>query len=149
MLTVSSSGYLALTHAQRCRVFKLLGEIPCAGAGTLIAAGDDTSKSIKAKCGVCDNPGANSREPGPYDYNCFHEAIATLKALIGLPEFESSRKPRVVAMISLRSFATHFSDNSFLDLEVSSLGQWCMKSLSSSVRELRIVAGYVRIGLLM
>jgi len=77
-----------------------------------------------------------------HDQDPSHEGIAILKSLICLPEFEESRKPRIIAMMTLRNFAMHFSESSFLDLEKSILGQWCLRSLHSSVRELRVCAGY-------
>jgi serine/threonine-protein kinase ATR len=46
-----------------------------------------------------------------------------------------------MVMFALRRFALHFPNADLLDLEVSNLGQWCLKSLRSSVRELRIAAG--------
>jgi serine/threonine-protein kinase ATR len=77
-----------------------------------------------------------------YDPTLAAEAIATFANLIDLPEFEESRKPRVQGMLALHHFATHFKEGAFLDLETSTLGQWCLKSLRSSMRELRIAAGY-------
>ena len=44
-------------------------------------------------------------------------------------------------MISLRRFALHCDDPEFLNLESSVAGQWCLQSLHSSIRELRIAAG--------
>lgn len=44
-------------------------------------------------------------------------------------------------MIATRRVAMHCADEDFLDLETSELGQWCLQSLNSSLRELRIAAG--------
>lgn len=44
-------------------------------------------------------------------------------------------------MQGLRRLALHCDDPGFLNLETSSTGQWCIQSLNSSVRELRIAAG--------
>lgn len=55
--------------------------------------------------------------------------------------FIDSKRPRIAAMIALRRLALHCSDAELLDLEKSSLGQWCLQSLNSSVRELRIASG--------
>ena len=56
---------------------------------------------------------------------------------------KNSVEDDVTAMIALRRFAKHCRDVEFLDLEVSVPAQWCLKSLQSSMRELRIAAGYV------
>lgn len=44
-------------------------------------------------------------------------------------------------MLSLRRVIAHTDDPDLYNLETSELGQWCLKSLQSSVRELRIAAG--------
>lgn len=44
-------------------------------------------------------------------------------------------------MIALRRLVAHCEDTSFLDIETSNPGQWCLQSLNSSVRELRVAAG--------
>lgn len=44
-------------------------------------------------------------------------------------------------MIALRRVARHSTDSEFWDLEKSGPGLWCLQSLSSSIRELRIAAG--------
>lgn len=44
-------------------------------------------------------------------------------------------------MISLRRLVLHCNQAGFLNLETSIPGQWCIQSLNSSIRELRIAAG--------
>lgn len=44
-------------------------------------------------------------------------------------------------MIALRRLVLHCEDVAFLNLETSGPGQWCLQSLNSSIRELRISAG--------
>ncbi len=45
--------------------------------------------------------------------------------------------------IAWRRLVLHSVDAEFLDLETSTAGQWCLQSLKSSVRELRVAAGSV------
>lgn len=66
--------------------------------------------------------------------------------LVTLDCFKESRRPRVVAMIAMRRIIKHTDDPEVFDLETSALGQWCLQSLHSSIRELRIAAGYVSWG---
>lgn len=62
--------------------------------------------------------------------------------IIKLPAFMASRRPRVVAMLSLRRILQHSPDAQFWDLQrPGGLGQWCTQSLQSSIRELRLAAG--------
>lgn len=44
-------------------------------------------------------------------------------------------------MIALRRLVIHCEDAAFLNIETSVPGQWCLQSLNSSVRELRVAAG--------
>jgi serine/threonine-protein kinase ATR len=46
-------------------------------------------------------------------------------------------------MMALRKVILHCDDAELLNLETSGLGQWCLQSLNSSMRELRIAAGRV------
>ena len=44
-------------------------------------------------------------------------------------------------MVALRRYTAHFHNTEFMDLSSSPLGQWCVGSLKSTSRELRISAG--------
>lgn len=44
-------------------------------------------------------------------------------------------------MVAIRRIILHARDAEVLDLEKSAIGRWCLQSLQSSVRELRIAAG--------
>ncbi|KFY60649.1 hypothetical protein V496_05277 [Pseudogymnoascus sp. VKM F-4515 (FW-2607)] len=83
------------------------------------------------------NPGAQTADMAKVET----QAVAILSALLKVADFDLSRKPRILAMMVVRKFALHFEGTQFMDLESSVLGQWCLTSLRSSVRELRIVAG--------
>lgn len=63
------------------------------------------------------------------------------RGLTQLGSFIDSKRPRIAAMIAVRRLVLHCSDAELLDLETSKLGQWCLQSLNSSVRELRIASG--------
>ncbi|KAI9688750.1 MAG: serine/threonine-protein kinase M1 [Bathelium mastoideum] len=62
-------------------------------------------------------------------------------ALVTLPAFQKTPKPRILAMLAVRRFLLHDQHSDELDLHSSVLGQYCLKSLHSSLRELRIVGG--------
>lgn len=69
------------------------------------------------------------------------DAVKILENILATTAFQESGKPRVQAMMTLRSFIEHFRLDYLIDLEKSAAGQWCLKSLQSSLRELRIAAG--------
>lgn len=63
--------------------------------------------------------------------------------LVQSPSLAEVKRQRILAILTLRRLATHFREPTFLNLESSHLGQWCVQCIQSSVRELRIAAGYV------
>lgn len=68
-------------------------------------------------------------------------AYKILEKLVKSPGFRDSRRPRVYAMARLQRMLRHTVLPEFRDLGQSILGQWCVQSLRSSIRELRIGAG--------
>ncbi|KAG9243553.1 protein kinase-like protein rad3 [Calycina marina] len=99
--------------------------------------------STNAKCHMCERGGASdsatTAEASCKDIS--DDAVLVFSSLIASDAFQESRRPRVFAMIALKRFTVHFSLDDFIDFNKSSLGQWCLQSLNSSVRELRIAAG--------
>lgn len=79
--------------------------------------------------------------------NPYPEVITMLSELFTelaqIDAFLESRRPRVAAMIVIRSIISHTRSPNVLDVEKSGLGRWCLFSLRSSIRELRVSARYV------
>jgi serine/threonine-protein kinase ATR len=94
-------------------------------------------------CSFCDDFKLDSLPPRCLNLKAKTEAYASLENLVRLPSFRESKRPRIFAMMALRRFAKHSIDADFLDMEVSRPAFWCFQSLSSSIRELRIAAGYI------
>jgi serine/threonine-protein kinase ATR len=142
---VSRSCFAALDDANRCEAIRQLGNIPCAAYGSLQSTRSQNGLLPGFKCFLCEgSPQPPSAILG--EARCRKistEAIETFSKLVESPAFLDSRRPRVLAMVVLKQFAVHFTDPSFLDFEQSTLAQWCLKSLRSSIRELRIAARYV------
>lgn len=138
-LTSVSACFAQLDNADRCQAIEYLGYIPCASVGTLKLLRDRSGNICDAKCSLCEF--GKLETSTAYDENIASTAITTFTTLLTVPEFEESKRPRLIGMLALRAFAMHFKDPTFLNLETSVLGQWCIKSLRSSIRELRIAAG--------
>lgn len=95
-------------------------------------------------CSFCSGPSRHSGLPPEGTHaRAKKEAYTAFARLIELPVFQQCRRPRVVAMMALRRFALHSIEPDFLNVQTSPLASWCVKSLKSSIRELRIAAGYV------
>lgn len=138
-LRQAAQHFSALDESGRFKVIRLLGLIPCASAGTLSFTRDRNGEIAASECAVCD---AAAPAPHPtHDAAVEAQAINVFSAVIKAPAFDSTRRARILAMVALRKYALHFDAPPFLDLEESALGQWCLSSLRSTVRELRIAAG--------
>lgn len=96
-------------------------------------------------CAVCDDQHSESSEEPDSNTieTVFKPAILVFEKLVQSQHFMESRRPRILAMLALRKFVNHIQIPELFDLSISSLGQWCLRSLRSSTRELRIAAGYV------
>lgn len=144
MLILNRDCFDALSDEDRSKSFELLGRVPCSLSKTLSLA-RDCGQITDSRCLICDGSALAEHVDVRYDDAKCHElakeAILTFNKLLKSPAFLVSRRPRILAMFALRRFAVHFDDPDFIDLETSATGQWCLMSLKSSVRELRIAAG--------
>ncbi|PHH79154.1 hypothetical protein CDD80_5521 [Ophiocordyceps camponoti-rufipedis] len=133
------TGFETASEDRQCLAVELLSRICC-------AADESFSMDPEARCLICEG----ARDSGALrPSSSKSEARLVFCKLIRLPKFLESQRPRVVAMIGLRRLVHHCEDGDFLDLERSGFGdvlipgpgQWCLQSLNSSLRELRVAAG--------
>lgn len=116
-----------------------LGRIACAGAGTLIRNEVRDSLLEDARCYICDSDSTRHDHRETWDTHGMDELFKTMLNL--LPQLQRSAKPRIVAMLALRRLVMHDSNVEYLRLTQGTVGEWCLHSLRSSLRELRAVAG--------
>ena len=121
-----------IPEREQCQVIILISRLCCAVDGTL---------SKKGSCSLCDveNPAGPTKRILKPQHN--RDIFAIFSMLINAPFFVASKRLRVVAMVALRKLVLHTDDVDFFDIESSAPAQWCIQSLQSSVRELRIAAG--------
>ncbi|KAI9640177.1 serine/threonine-protein kinase M1 [Ciborinia camelliae] len=132
-----------LNDPDRCKVIDYLSMIPCAAYGSLTVTRDKFENITSSRCFICEKlpPPQTTSLDDDLCQKTGSEAILILTTLVKSPAFHESRRPRVLAMVAVKAFAIHFRDEEFFNLETSVIGQWCLKSLQSSVREMRIAAG--------
>ncbi|KAI5867447.1 phosphatidyl inositol 3-kinase [Durotheca rogersii] len=130
-----------LTEVESCRIIGLLAYICCAADGTLLMHRRKAGEFPRLDCHYCQSPQTSRGVPFCLDVSAKQTIQNIFSSLVQLPSFLESRRLRVTAMSALRRIARHSENSDFLDLEVSVTAQWCLKSLQSSVRELRIAAG--------
>ncbi|KAI8627883.1 phosphatidylinositol 3 [Xylariaceae sp. FL1651] len=135
------SHYPNLTESDKIRVIRLIAHLGCAADETLVITTHGDEKPLKFDCPHCRTSQGSLDASTCIDVAAKNAAMAIFVSLLQIASFAESRKPRVTAMVSLRCIARHCNASDFLDLETSIAAQWCLKSLQSSVRELRIAAG--------
>ncbi|KAI0883853.1 phosphatidyl inositol 3-kinase [Annulohypoxylon maeteangense] len=137
---VLENKFQKLPEAEVCRIISLLGYVCCAADDTLSIHGKEDDGTMWLDCRHCQTQSPN-HAPLCLDLVAKRAIQEIFASLVQLPVFLESRKPRVTAMTAIRRIAKHCIDSEFLDIEVSVIAQWCLKSLQSSVRELRIASG--------
>ncbi|KAI0475823.1 phosphatidyl inositol 3-kinase-like protein [Xylariaceae sp. FL0804] len=135
------SRFSQLPDSARCHVIQLLGFVCCAADDSLSVVSEDGDGVLGFDCPDCRNPKRRGDDLACLDTSSRSIATDAFVSILQVPSFVEARRPRIAAMVSLRRIARHCGASSFLDLEVSVAAQWCLKSLQSSVRELRIAAG--------
>ncbi|KAI1080546.1 phosphatidyl inositol 3-kinase [Whalleya microplaca] len=138
---VLGNRFSQLTDSESCQIIELLGYVCCAADDTLLMSYKKNVNLPRYDCRYCQASRSPQDAPLCLDFAAKKIISEIFASLIQLPSFVELQRPRVTAMITLRRIAKHCSDTEFLDMEVSLTAQWCLKSLQSSVRELRIAAG--------
>jgi len=121
-------------------VLQLLGRLACAGAGTLNGRGPISASVAGFTCSHCDKPGAKFSQDVIWDDPESYQLFNSLIAVLSLRGFQKCTEARIVAMLALRRIVLHCA-NRIDGLANTEYGEWCLQSLRSSVRELRIAAG--------
>lgn len=119
----------------------LIAHVACAADNMLALVSEPMTQSKGFRCSFCSGIEMPQRTPQSLDRAAKLMAVTVFTHIIKLPTFLNSRKPRIVAMMALRRLVAHFQEPDLLDLEKSAPGHWCLQSLNSSIRELRIAAG--------
>ena len=68
-------------------------------------------------------------------------AIQAVAKLTELPELHRSKRPRVLSMLAIRACVEKTADLAYLSISLSAFGQLTLRSLHSSLRDLRVAAG--------
>ncbi|KAH8677021.1 hypothetical protein BGZ61DRAFT_520585 [Ilyonectria robusta] len=130
------NAFQRVDESRQCLAIELLSQTCC-------LRNDKLGEPVKDfSCSICDTVATRGQPSSVTTNGSKAEIQKIFEKLVRLPCLAESRRPRVAAMLALRRFILHGDDQTgLLDLETSSLGQWCLQSLNSSVRELRIAAG--------
>lgn len=122
-----------------------LTKIACAATQCLTPADVDQGRWKDASCLICDSTDKLKRDAkGYWDHQVpsemWKDAIAGMIAITSEARFQNSARPRVLMAVAIGRVFNHISDAEYLSLELSPLGEWLLKSMQRSLRELRIAA---------
>lgn len=134
------NSYESLTDSQKPEILEVLGKIPCALTGNLISKPSEVIVRDTFFCQTCDDDQQqqflSAKDPDGF------EALWEIMNFI-LPKLTRIPGPRIAAMVSLRRILMHSSSLNQMHLSSSAPGEFCLHSLRSSIRELRVATGYV------
>lgn len=140
VLMTDRSAFANMRQDEQCKAIDLVASIPCAVDGTLRFVLNHATWSTHLQCSLCYQQEHSQLLPTAVD-DVKGKALESLLQITRLTPFVESKRPRVIAMVSLRRMIRHCRSPETLDLEKCALGQWCLQALQSSHRELRIAAG--------
>ncbi|ETS84314.1 hypothetical protein PFICI_02339 [Pestalotiopsis fici W106-1] len=141
LATLVKTKFTDIGEKDQCTLLDLLGHACCATFdGFAIKSLLGKKGSSTFQCRTCSHNTMPQEKPSCCEPGARSSILAAFRAVVDMPDFNVLRRPRVAAMTTLRRLVTHSPDSDFLDLETSTIGLWCMKSLSSSNRELRIAS---------
>ncbi|TDZ15040.1 Protein kinase rad3 [Colletotrichum orbiculare MAFF 240422] len=135
------AAYPGLTEENQCLLFDLLSRNCCVVDQTTQQNTHLGNKEGQWSCTVCDQMGRAFEGAGPVEHASKRVTQRIFARLIHLDTFQQTKRPRIIAMMALRRIISHSTDAQILDLETSPVGQWCLQSVHSSLRELRIASG--------
>ncbi|KAM5499633.1 serine/threonine-protein kinase M1 [Microsporum canis] len=116
-----------LSPTDKCNTIVNLGRLACAWTNSL--SGEEYS-NVTGQILTC-------------TFGHLRKLIARI-----LPMIQDSGSCRISAMIAIRNIINHDLNNTDDRLEVSPFGEYCLQSLKSSIRELRVAAGKTMVSFL-
>lgn len=139
---MNSDRFPALSEEDQFSVFSVIGQLSCASARTLsYSAIFNNGELLNHVCSICDAKIGYARSVSLPDDPGIDELFTAIESLFKLIQKPKWRGPRIAVLLALRRLLSHSTSWTHLDLSKSVLGQWCLQSMHSSLRDLRIAAG--------
>lgn len=132
--------YKSYRKVEREHILKSISLLPCYQSNCL----DRLEDGGTSECRICDQDMDYSL-PIDWDQGNNREQqkrlILLLESLIASHEVIRSKRHRILLVLAIRRIFQHATESAPFDLVSGKIGQWCLKCLHSSSRELRIAAG--------
>jgi serine/threonine-protein kinase ATR len=131
---IDSLRFRELSETDQCTVLELLGLAACADSSE--QPSEIPNPASPSACDDCDSDSGNADTVRKV--TCNLDLLKTFVAL--LPLIQKSIQARTIGLLSLRRLLTHTDSYNYLGIAHSPLGEWCLQSLRSSSRDIRIAA---------
>ena len=140
-LIQSRDSFERLSSHDQSRLLEFIGELACARASQQEEGLTKSEACSYIQCATQTNARGGQLEIPkrlPTDVQDLINAVIEI-----LPHLQKLAHTRVAAMRAVRRLLAHTSNAEHLNMRVAVLGQWCLQAVHSSLRDLRIVAGYL------
>lgn len=142
MTDQSSARFSSLDETGQCTLLSCLGQLACFKAIETDSPGTAQERYLaKPTCPECDTGSPLKNQDAWLSETDSNGLMRVLAALTRVPHIQKSGRPRVVAMLAFNRIFNHCREMTHLDITTSTLGQYCLHSLRSSSRDVRIAAG--------
>lgn len=135
------ASYEELSESKKTELLDILGKICCATAGQLLRKSSHVIKRDTLLCQTCDMGQYQNGHAGNEEHSGFEEIWSLFNFI--LPRLTRTPGPRISAMIALRRILMHAPNSNQMHIPNSDFGEFCLHSLRSSIRELRVATGCV------
>ncbi|KAG0156529.1 hypothetical protein PDIDSM_3708 [Penicillium digitatum] len=138
--TSIQTSYDELSENKKTELLDILGKICCATAGKLMRKPSGVIKRDTLFCQTCDTDQYQIDRAGNEEHSGFEEIWSLFNFI--LPRLTRPPGPRISAMVTLRRILMHAPNSNQKHISNSASGEFCLHSLRSSIRELRIATGH-------
>lgn len=133
--------YEGASEPERAQFLQTLGKLSCAVAGTLVRKPSGLITRDAFFCQRCDSDQHEMDHPSEKEMTDYEDLWNILNFI--LPRLSRTPSPRIAAMVALRRILMHSPNLNHMHLSSSSSGEFCLHSIRSSIRELRVATGYI------
>lgn len=137
-VSLHRSSYERLSEPHKSEVLEIVGKVSCGLTGTLVQKPSEVISREMFFCQACDG-GQNQTAECDGQSAEFVDLWEIFNFI--LPKLTRAPGPRIAAMIALRRILMHSANLNQMHLSTSTSGEFCLHSLRSSIRELRIATG--------
>ncbi|KAJ6104203.1 hypothetical protein N7523_010523 [Penicillium sp. IBT 18751x] len=137
------SSFESLSESHKSEIMELMGRVSCAVTNNLVQKPSMIGMRENVFCHACDGERLQPEmlpEKGMLQF----EVLWSIFNFI-LPKLTRTPGPRITAMVALKRILMHSPGSNHMHLSSSTAGEFCLHSLRSSVRELRVATGYAMV----